>query len=366
VTIAIQVNGKLRDTLTVAKGASKPDLEALALASEKVARQLDGSAPKKVIVVPDRSGSEALAAGLGEAMGADAERIDLTGDELRGDPARLADEAASISLFGTPRYIRVEAKGDEILAAVDGLLEAAQAGNPVVILAGALRPTSRLVKRVYGDDRAMGFASYAPEDRDADRLVIAMGQKLGLQINPDIARMLDQASAGDRAILAGELQKFASYLDAAPDRPRRLEQDALDAVGAAIGEGDMSGFADIVLTGDLRQLDSELNRLASEGVEGIPLIRAVLRRLLQLAGLRAEVERGDSIPAVIQRAGRSIFWKDKQTVASELGIWKSDTLANAVTRMMSAERTLKSSGGAGLLAANTEILAVARHARRMR
>ncbi len=53
-TIAVQVNGKLRDTLTVAKGMSKPDLEALALASDKIVRTLDGATPKKVIVVPDR------------------------------------------------------------------------------------------------------------------------------------------------------------------------------------------------------------------------------------------------------------------------------------------------------------------------
>jgi leucyl-tRNA synthetase len=54
VTIALQVNGKLRDTLTAAKGAAKDDLEALALASDKVQRVLEGKAPRKVIVVPDR------------------------------------------------------------------------------------------------------------------------------------------------------------------------------------------------------------------------------------------------------------------------------------------------------------------------
>jgi len=54
VTIAIQVNGKLRDTLTLAKTADKAALEAAALASEKVVRALDGAAPKKVIVVPGR------------------------------------------------------------------------------------------------------------------------------------------------------------------------------------------------------------------------------------------------------------------------------------------------------------------------
>jgi leucyl-tRNA synthetase len=54
VTIAVQHKGKLRDTLTVAKGASKEALEALALASEKVQRSLDGAEVRKVIVVPDR------------------------------------------------------------------------------------------------------------------------------------------------------------------------------------------------------------------------------------------------------------------------------------------------------------------------
>ena len=54
VTVAVQVLGKLRDTITVAKGLPREELEALALASEKVQRALDGKAVKKVIVVPDR------------------------------------------------------------------------------------------------------------------------------------------------------------------------------------------------------------------------------------------------------------------------------------------------------------------------
>ena len=54
VTIAVQHKGKLRDTLTAPKGASKEDLEEMALASEKVQRSLDGAEIRKVIVVPDR------------------------------------------------------------------------------------------------------------------------------------------------------------------------------------------------------------------------------------------------------------------------------------------------------------------------
>ena len=54
VTIAIQVNGKLRDTLTLAKGLPRDEVEAAALASDKIVRALEGRAPRKVVVVPDR------------------------------------------------------------------------------------------------------------------------------------------------------------------------------------------------------------------------------------------------------------------------------------------------------------------------
>ena len=54
VTVAVQVNGKLRDTLTLPKGAPREDVEAAALASDKVIAFLAGKPPRKVIVVPDR------------------------------------------------------------------------------------------------------------------------------------------------------------------------------------------------------------------------------------------------------------------------------------------------------------------------
>nr|WP_315477661.1 leucine--tRNA ligase [uncultured Sphingorhabdus sp.] len=54
VTIAIQVRGKLRDTLTIAKGLPPAEIEALALASQKVQHAIDGADIKKIIVVPDR------------------------------------------------------------------------------------------------------------------------------------------------------------------------------------------------------------------------------------------------------------------------------------------------------------------------
>jgi leucyl-tRNA synthetase len=54
VTVAVQVNGKLRATITLPKDADKAAVEAAALAEANVQRTLAGAAPKKIIIVPNK------------------------------------------------------------------------------------------------------------------------------------------------------------------------------------------------------------------------------------------------------------------------------------------------------------------------
>ncbi|MBL8566482.1 MAG: leucine--tRNA ligase [Hyphomicrobiaceae bacterium] len=54
VTVAVQVNGKRRDEMTISRTASKDEVEAAALRLESVVRALEGRQVKKIIVVPQR------------------------------------------------------------------------------------------------------------------------------------------------------------------------------------------------------------------------------------------------------------------------------------------------------------------------
>jgi DNA polymerase-3 subunit delta len=315
---------------------------------------------------PDEAGSRALAKLAAAGAGADAERVDLSGAELKGDPARLADEAASISLFGGARYVVVEPAGDECVAAVEALVSAPAAGNPVVLVAGGLKPTSKLLKLALAAPSALVHASYAPEGQEAERLAIAMGRELGLILRPDLARRLADGCSGNRAILASELDKLALFVDASPERPQPIDHDALDAIGAVAEEGDLSRLVDSVGGGRPDALGAELARLSSEGIEGIPLIRAVLRRMTLLARLRAEVERGKGVDAVMASQGKSLFWKEKPAIGQQLGRWRSDLLAKSVGRLLEAERQAKASGGLGTPAVNEELFAICRQAARLR
>ena len=315
---------------------------------------------------PDEAGSRALAKSIAGAAGADAERIDLSGAELKSDPARLADEAASISLFGGARTIMVEPAGDECVPAVEALVQAPAAGNPVVLVAGALKPTSKLLKLALAEPAALAHASYAPEGQEAERMVLDMARQEGLIVRPDVARRLADGCGGNRAILAQELRKLADYVDAASERPRPLDHDALDAVGAAAEEGDLSRLVDSVAGGRPGTLSAELARLASEGVDGIRLSRAVLRRMTLLGRLRAEVERGNSVDAAMASQAKGLFWKEKPAVAQQLSSWRSPLLSKCIGRLLEAERQAMAPGGPGAAVVDEEVFAICRQAQRLR
>jgi DNA polymerase III subunit delta len=327
-------------------------------AEAKLRRALDGADPDVrfyLLYGPDEAGSRALAARLGVAMGADAERIDLTSAQLKGDPARLADEAAAISLFGGRRWIRLDPATDDAADAVAALLEAPAAGNPVAAIAGALRKDAKLVK-----------LAYLPEGRDADAVVVEAGREQGLQLRPDVAQRIARTTGGDRALIARELEKYALYLDAAPDRPKPLDHDALDALGAATEEGDLTALTNAVFSGQPAEADAELARLASEGMEGVPVIRALGRRALQLAQLRSAMAQGESIDRVMETAGKAIFWKERDTIRRQLGRWTPEALATAIARLGESERVVKSPLYPGHAVVEEDVLAIARHAARRR
>jgi len=311
---------------------------------------------------PDESGAQEYAARLARAMGPDAERIDLEASTLRSDPGRLADEAASLSLFGGKRHIRVTGAGEECLDALTLLLNAEQAGNPVVVIAPSLKGTARVVKLALGSPRAMVLACYLPEGGDAERLVTAIAREHGLRTTGDSAIRIAQASAGDRAVMTREIEKLALYLDAAPERPRSLDDEAVDLLGADLGDSEMGRAIDAAIDGRPDALADELARLDEAGMSPVLVLRQLVRRLMTLADLRGEIDGGANPTQVIEK----VFFRERPAMGRALRIWQAPRIADAIDRARDAERAIMASNNAGTVLAHAAILTIARMAARQR
>lgn len=339
----------------------KANAAGMASAIDEAAKR-GGNGPRLFLLHgPDEAGAMEYAARLGRAMGAEAERIDLDGAALKANPGRLADEAASISLFGGARYIRVTAMGEESVEAVELLLSATSAGNPVVAIASSAKATGKLVKSAVSNPAAMALACYQPEGLNAARLATSIAREHGVRLTGDTPAALFEASGGDRAVLTREIEKLALFLDAAPDRPRDAGEDDLAQIGANIAESEMATAITAAIDGDAATLGRELLGVDAAGMT-IPMLRGLAKRLISLADMRGEVDRGESPDMVVER--HRVFWKERPATITALRRWTTPQIAAAVSRVRRAERGLLTGGNPAAVTAQHDVLSIARAAKR--
>jgi DNA polymerase-3 subunit delta len=311
--------------------------------------RLDPAVRFTLLAGPDEATMEAVAVRLIGLAGKEAERLDLTGSQLAQDPSLLAAEAASMSLFSPARIIKLElsGSGDDSLAAVEALLAAETAINPVIATGASVTAKSKLVKLVEGSDQAVAAICYQPDRRALVGIAMAAAQEQGLRIANSEAQLLVDLVSGDQALMRREIEKIALYLDAGPDRQRQVTPADIAALGAATHEEDVSECINVALGGRVRDLPEMLAKAAAVGVAEIRIIRALAIRALALARLRAEVDGGAHPATVVSARSSGIFWKERDAVTAQLHIWDSVRIARLMSRLLDCERALKASGTAG-------------------
>ncbi len=290
---------------------------------------------------------ESAIASIAGAMAArlqDSEAVEIDSAKLRSDPALLSDEAASQSLFGGARHIRLTFARDEGLDAVANLLSAEQAGNPVIATAGDLKKTSKLRALVEKSPRALSYICYPPSEADAIAQAVAMAGGLGLRLDRTLAAQIVHYTGQDRRLAAMELEKLSLYYDAAPDRMATVERSALTALAAETAEEDISALINQIMNGEVKLLARTICEARAVGIEAIRIIRSLQRRVAMLTGIRARVENGADAEAAVGN-NRSIFWKERDVFTRQVRQWSATRLAGLNGHLLELEARLMAAGG---------------------
>ena len=306
---------------------------------------------------PDEGQARDLATRLEAKFGL--ERLDLDPRVVAADPGRLADEAAAVSMFGPGQCLRLMPAADAHAEAAALLLAAPAADNPAILIAGSLPATSKLRKLAEGHALARALACYPPSAADFARLARDTARAAGLDAEPAALALLVAAVGGERGLLAQEIAKLATYLDAAPDRPRKLTPADWHAIGAGEGTADIDPLIDAVAGRVPAAAARALRALAADGQRGIMPLRAVGRRFAQLAEARAAVDGGASPDSAVAALRPPLFWKAKPAFLAQLRAWTGPDLARATHALLAAERAIKARGSVGDLLGDGCLLGLA-------
>ena len=265
---------------------------------------------------------------------------ELSGATLAADPARLADEAAQISLMGGRRVVRVREAGDTLATPLGRLLTDTPGDALVVIEAGDL-PGRSALRRVF-DDSPQGAAigCYPDSARDLAAVIREAFGAHRIAAGRDVVEFLVQHLGGDRLLTRAELDKLTLY---AGDGG----QIELGEARAVIADSAALSLEDAVLAaaeGDPAALDRALARVFQEGESPVSVIRALLRHLQRLHALVARVAGGGSVEDAVRNARPPIFFKQQDSFRRQLSRWSEAQLRDALDRVAEAEFRMKLTG----------------------
>lgn len=258
--------------------------------------------------------------------------VRLDGDDVAGDPARLADEAYTVPLFGGRRAIWVRAGGRSLVPAVEPLLQDPPRDCRVVIEGGDWRKNHPLVAALDRSRAAAVIACHGDEAASIAQIIADEVARAGLTIAPDARDALATMLGGDRLASRAEVQKLCLY---AHGTGRIDLADVLAVVGDATALA-TDAIIDASFSGRLGVLDTTVAKAWGEGVNASVLAGAALRHALMLQRLRALVDRGQPAAAVVEGAGGMIHFKRRADITGQLSVLDGSRLETIVADLQTA------------------------------
>ncbi len=277
--------------------------------------------------------------------------IELTDADLKGEPARLADEAAALSFTGGERVVRLRTVGEAAAKAaqilIDGLDGGYLAANAFVIVeAGELSPRSGLRKMFEKARRAAALPCYADGPADLRALAMETAGAEGLSFEEDALDLVVATLGEDRGVSRAEIDKLVLYKG---PKEHRAGADAItiEDVRALLvdGIGDaMEEAAAAAANGEAAVLAQALHRAANAGASPVGLLRALQRAFTRLHAAQLRVAAGASPRDAMKNLKPPVFFIEQRAFEARLARWPLNRLKTALELLLEAEFAAKKTG----------------------
>jgi len=265
---------------------------------------------------------------------------DLSEAVLTNDPARLADEAAAISMMGGRRVVRVRGAGNDVAELFESFLDDPKGDALVVIEAGDLAKTAALRKLFDGHPTAAAIQCYPDTARDLYDLIRDALRAEGLSIAPDALEDAVSRLGSDRGVTRREIDKLLLYMHG-------HKQVTLDDVRSVMGdqaEARTESVCDAAASGDLAKLDRELERLWASDTQSAQVIRSAMGHFQRLVQARESAIRGESLDNVLKRLRPPLHFSRTTAFKNQAQRWSTDRLGEALDMLLEAEALTRTTG----------------------
>jgi DNA polymerase-3 subunit delta len=249
----------------------------------------------------------------------------LDDDTLVDDPARLADEVASLPMWGSRKAVWVASAGAGAARAFELLGSPPGDGNVIVAEGGNLQKSARLRGLFEKSPYARAIPCYEDTLDDLDALIDDVFAKAGLKLGEEEKNLLLGYLGEDRALSRAELEKLILYCHGKDE----VTLADIDAVCSGKTTAEFDELSDAIFSGDMTAADSLIDRHLKAGVAGSRLLSIVTMHAGLVERLALDVEAGTTPVQAARQAHPPVFFDRHPSISQQLNIWDGEALVVA-------------------------------------
>jgi DNA polymerase-3 subunit delta len=284
----------------------------------------------------------------------------IEGDELASNPARLAEEAHTVPLFGGRRAVLVKAGSRNIASAVETVIEAPSRECRIIIEAGNLSKSSPLRTLCEKAKVAAALPCYVDNERALAQLIDEEMRANNLAITPDARDALIALLGADRLASRNEIGKLALYAQGQKD----VGLADVMAVVADASQIALDGLVDAVFAGRTTETDYEFGKARASGSSPAAIVSAAIRQVANLHKMKLAIEAGDSIEFAMKRAAPPVHFTRERHVSEALRAWTPARLVRAMEQLAEASLEMRRNAPLAETIAQRILLSLAVNARK--
>jgi len=263
---------------------------------------------------------------------------EIDGVNLIEDRTRLAAEAATLSLSGGRRVIRVRSAVNSIAEQFETYFKQPTGDALIVVEAGEVARSSGLRRIFDRADRAAAVPCYPDSPDSIAQLLEKAFREQGAKISADAVTEAVPLMGGDRGTIRQQIEKLLVYARGGGI----VDVSDVRAVMGDECEARIEEVCDAAGEGDAASLDRTLERVWEAGVSPIAVLRIALGHFQRLALVNTSLIGGEKLEAATARLKPSHHFTRVASFRNQLRNWNPEKLAEALDRLLEAEALCKS------------------------
>lgn len=266
--------------------------------------------------------------------------VEMSGGQLKDDPARLADELNALSLLGGERLVVLRDPGNGLAPLIREMVVDGNPAAKLIVTAGELTPASKLRQLFEKEKTLAALACYRDEGRQLTQLIQEKFRERGITAEAEVIPYLAQQLGNDRGVTLAEIEKIDLFLG----EERRLTLAQAILLSGDNAELTLDDLCHAVAGGQPAKLPGLLRRLYADGTQPIGIFRILHNHFQKLQTLQSMVAGGLSVDEAMKQL--RIFFKQQPLLRAQLPRWSAAKILRAMDALLEGEKQVKRAGSA--------------------